>query len=252
MRVSAYRYGTVSGGEQFEFDTLDELRAAALSRWPAFFGVPGVGLVFDDEGIKVTDERLLVQSTTYFIAPVGVEVFMRGSRAEDEATAQAQTYRGKLQGLLGIFLSSVSPCACRNIVEQLMRKALNQLMHNAHGHRFGLVAFEVECGAALSPQLSDPVSPLDDATKGILAEMAVVLEQYDAVSQAVVVSPGGRGPRQPRGPIEMSWARDLPGITDLRAKAGICVRTSMHTGITQMYSVVTGEHGGGGQRQRVL
>ena len=73
-----------------------------------------------------------------------------------------------------------------------MRKALNQLMHNAHGHRFGLVAFEVECGAALSPQLSDPVSPLDDATKGILAEMAVVLEQYDAVSQAVVVSPGGR------------------------------------------------------------
>jgi hypothetical protein len=207
-RIAAFRHGSVSGGVVIEYDSLDGLREQAARH----LGLPPeqVGRIFNDEGVEIPDIRLLAHSTICYVAPVGVADFQRGSHVEDAAATSAQGFMAQLQLQLNLFMGSVPDSPCRQLIERFIRKAL-ALMPD----RFGLSGVGDRSGLT-----AVKVSELDDAAKGILAEMAVILEQYDAVSIACSESPGGaRGfAAGPRAPIRMTWANELPSIDDLRAR----------------------------------
>lgn len=193
-----------------EYETLDDLREQAC-RHLGLTAASAASHIFNDEGVIIADVRLLAHSTICYVAPENVVNFKRGSHTEDAARASVQEFRAKLQDLLNTFLGSVPPSDCRNTVESFMRKAL-ELMDD----RFGLAALPQE---VVFQALNAPDCPFDEAANGTLAEMAVALEQYDAVSSACLA------PSSPhtdaRRPQSMRWARNLPGIADLRQRAGV-------------------------------
>ena len=175
MRVAMFRHGFVSDGFIIDFESLEELK----QRTGQYLDMT-VGVIFNDRGAPIHDIRHITPSTILYADEVDVVDFRRGHHANDQRLRNTRQQRHRLEELLGRFLSSSSPSADRDRIENAVRQILRYMRS-----RFGIYALvNGEEGKGVKRACSDD-SKLGKDSKQIVDVMMSLVAEYNDASDSV-------------------------------------------------------------------